>query len=164
MMFDNTVVPLSTAAEVSSHDDSIANIYSFIIIKRKDKNTKKTIIHSILIIITIIFALLASVYAVILDVNVQSMLARTAAGVFSNKLGTEVKIKTFYIRPDLRIHAEEVQINDKKQNPMIYLGKLDAKLSLRDLVEEMRVGSINVDDVLVYLVKYQDEYKVNISE
>ena len=92
------------------------------------------------------------------------MLARTAAAVFSNKLGTEVKIKTFYIRPDLRIHAEEVQINDKKQNPMIYLGKLDAKLSLRDLVEEMRVGSINIDDVLVYLVKYQDEYKVNISE
>ena len=35
---------------------------------------------------------------------------------------------------------------------------------ISDLVEEMRVGSINIDDVLVYLVKYQDEYKVNISE
>lgn len=30
MTFDNTVVPLSTAAEVSSHDDSMAKIYSFI--------------------------------------------------------------------------------------------------------------------------------------
>lgn len=92
------------------------------------------------------------------------MLARTAAAVFSNKLNAEVKIKTFYIKPDLRIHAEEVQINDTKQNPMIYLGKLDAKLSLRDMANEMRVRSINIDDILVNLVKYQDEYKVNISE
>lgn len=164
MMFDNTVVPLSTAAEVSSHDDSIANIYSFIIIKRKDKNTKKTIIHSILIIITIIFALLASVYAVILDVNVQSMLARTAAGVLSNKLDAEVKIKTFYIKPDLRIHAEEVQINDRKQNPMIYVGELDAKMSLRDLTDEWRVRRLNIDDLLINLVNYEDEYQMNISE
>ena len=100
----------------------------------------------------------------ILDVNVQSMLARTAAGVLSNKLGTEVKIKTFYIRPDLRIHAEEVQINDKMHYPMLYVGKLDAKLSIRDLANELRVKRINVDDILVNLVKYEDEYVMNISE
>lgn len=92
------------------------------------------------------------------------MLARAAAGVLSNKFDTEVKIKTFYIKPDLRIHAEEVQINDKNQNPMIYLGMLNAKLSLRDLANELRVKSVNIDDLLINLVKYEDEYQMNISE
>ena len=92
------------------------------------------------------------------------MLARTAAGVLSNHLDAEVKIRTFYIKPDLRIHAEEVQINDKKQNPMIYVGELDAKLSLRDLADELRVRRLNIDDLLINLVKYEDEYQMNISE
>ena len=103
-------------------------------------------------------------YAVILDVNVQSMLARTAAAVLSNSLETEVKIRTFYVKPDLRIHAEEVQINDKMQNPMIYVGKFDAKLSLRDLTTELRAKNVNIDDLLINLVKYEDDYNMNISE
>ena len=37
MMLDKTVVPLSTAAEVSSHDDSMDNIYSFIVINERTK-------------------------------------------------------------------------------------------------------------------------------
>ena len=163
-MLDNTVVPLSTAAEVSSHDDSMAKIYSFIIIIRKDKNTNKKIIHSILIIITIIFALIASIYAVILDVNVQSMLARSAAGFLSNQLDTEVKIKTFYIKPDLRIHAEEIQINDRKHLPMFYVGEFDAKLSLRNITDEYRIKDVIIDDVLFNLVKYENEYQTNLAE
>lgn len=111
-----------------------------------------------------IFALLASLYVVILDVNVQSMLARTAAGFLSDKLDTEVKIRTFYIKPDLRIHAEEVQINDKMHYPMLYVGYLDAKLSIRDLANELRVRNITIDDLLVNLVKYEDSYDMNISE
>ncbi len=92
------------------------------------------------------------------------MLARTVAGALSNKLDTEVKIRTFYIKPDLRIHAEEVQINDKMHYPMLYVGKFDAKLSLRDLANELRVKKMNVDDLLVNLVKYEDDYNMNISE
>ncbi len=92
------------------------------------------------------------------------MLARTAAAFLSDKLDTEVKIKTFYIKPDLRIHAEEVQINDKMHYPMLYVGTLNAKLSLRDLADELRVKNISIDDLLVNLVKYEDSYVMNISE
>ncbi|MBR5781274.1 MAG: translocation/assembly module TamB domain-containing protein [Bacteroidales bacterium] len=92
------------------------------------------------------------------------MLARTAAGVLSNKFDTEVKIKTFYIKQNFGIHAEEVQINDKKHYPMLYVGKLDVRLSLRDIAKELRVKKINIDDVLINLVKYEDEYVMNISE
>ena len=149
---------------MSSHDDSMAKIYSFISVKRKGKNTKKTIIHSILIIIAIIFALFASIYVVILDVNVQSMLARTAAGVLSDQFETEVKIKTFYIKPNFRIYAEEVQVNDKKHNPMFYVGKLNARLSIRDIAKEYRLRNLDVEDILVNVVKYEGDDVMNVSE
>ena len=100
----------------------------------------------------------------ILDVNVQSMLARTAAGVLSDKFETEVKIKTFYIKPDFSIYAEEVQFNDRKHQPMFYVGKVSAKLSLRDLTKELRVRNLEIDDLLVSLVKYEGEDSMNVSE
>lgn len=163
-MLDNTVVPLSTAADVSSHDDSMAKIYSFISVNRKDKNTKKTIIHNILIVVTIIFALLTSIYVFILDVNVQSMLARTVAGMLSDKYETEVKIKTFYIKPNFKVYAEDVQINDKKHYPMFYVGKLSAGISLRDILQELRIRNLHIDDVLVNIVKYEGDDLTNVAE
>lgn len=164
MMLDKTVVPLSTAADVSSHDDSMAKIYSFISVKRKDKDTKKKIIHSILIVITIVFALLASVCVVVLDGNVQSMLARTVAGFLSDQLGTEVKIKTFYISPNMDIHAEDVLFNDKYHNPLFAIGRLEAKLSLRDLASELRIREVHVKDMKGCIVKYEGETSTNIKD
>lgn len=41
MTFDKTVVPLRTAADVSSHDDSMAKMYSFIAIKECAKVQKR---------------------------------------------------------------------------------------------------------------------------
>lgn len=164
MMLDKTVVPLSTAADVSSHDDSIAKIYSFISIKRKDKDTKKKIIHSILIVITILFALLASVYVVILDRNVQSMLARTAAGFLSDKFDTEVKIKTFYISSKMDIYAEDVLLNDKYHNPMIMIGELKADVSPRDLINGLKIRKIYLKDVTGNIVKYENDALMNITE
>ena len=92
------------------------------------------------------------------------MLARTVAGVLSDNLGTDVKIKTFYIKPDLSIYAEEVQINDKVHYPMFYVGKLNAKLSLRDISNEFRLKHVNIDDLLVNIVKYEGDDMMNVSE
>lgn len=92
------------------------------------------------------------------------MLARTVAGFFSNKLDTEVKIKTFYIKPDLRIHADEVQINDKMHMPMIYVGSLDARFSLGDFSEEIRIKNLDIDDLLLSMMVYEDDYIMNIAE
>ena len=41
MTLDNTAVPFNTAADVSSHDDSMAKIYSFIIVKECAKVQKR---------------------------------------------------------------------------------------------------------------------------
>ena len=100
----------------------------------------------------------------VLDVNVQSMLARTAAGVLSDHFDTEVKIKTFYIKPNFSIYAEEIQVNDKKHNPMFYVGKMNAKLSIRDITKEYRLRNLDVEDILVNVVKYEGDDLMNISE
>ena len=92
------------------------------------------------------------------------MLARTAAGVLSDKFGTEVKIKTFYIKPNFRIYAEEVQFNDKNHLPMFYVGKMNARLSIRDIAKELRVRSLDVEDILVSIVKYEGDDRMNVSE
>ena len=92
------------------------------------------------------------------------MLARTAAGVLSNRFETEVKIKTFYIKPNFRVYAEEVQFNDKKHNPMFYVGKLNARLSIRDITRELRLRNLDIEDILVNVIKYEGEDMMNISE
>lgn len=92
------------------------------------------------------------------------MLARTAAGVLSDKFDTEVKIKTFYIKPNFSIYAEEVQINDKKHLPMFYVGKLNARLSIRDIAKELRVRNLGIDDLLVNIVKYEGDDLMNVAE
>ena len=92
------------------------------------------------------------------------MLARTAAGVLSDQFETEVKIKTFYIKPNFRIYAEEVQFNDKKHNPMFYVGKLNARLSIRDIAKELRLRNLEVEDLLVNVVKYEGDDMMNVSE
>ena len=85
------------------------------------------------------------------------MLARTAAGVLSDHFETEVKIKTFYIKPNFKIYAEEVQFNDKKHLPMFYVGKMNARLSLKDVAKELRFKSLDVEDLLVSVVKYEGD-------
>lgn len=92
------------------------------------------------------------------------MLARTVAGVLSDKFETEVKIRTFYIKPNFRIYAEEVQFNDKKHYPMFYVGKLDARFSIRDIVKELRVKNLEIDDLLINIVKYEGDDMMNVSE
>ncbi len=92
------------------------------------------------------------------------MLARTVAGVLSDKYETEVKIKTFYVKPNFTVYAEDVQMNDKKHLPMFYVGRLEVKFSVRDVAKELRVKSLAVDDLLVNIVKYEGDDLMNVAE
>lgn len=95
------------------------------------------------------------------------MFARSAAGLLSEMFGTEVRIKTFYIQPDLRIHAEDLQMNDKNNDTMFYVGTVNVKMSLRELKNvknEPKIKSISIDDFLVNIVRYENDDKSNIAE
>ena len=128
------------------------------------KGTKKNIIHGILIIFVIIFALMASIVAAFRDVTVQSMIARSLAGTLSEKLNTTVKIKTFYITEKLVVCIEDMQINDLEGYPMFMIGRLDAKVSPLISTNDIRIRDIYFKDVLGRIVKYEGEKKLNIME
>ena len=128
------------------------------------KGTKKNIIHGILIIIVIIFALIASLVAAFRDITVQSMIARSVAGELAQRLNADVKIKTFYITEKLEICLEDVQINDIYGYPLFMIGKMDARISPTVDADELRFKEIYLKDVLGRLVKYEDCKKLNVRE
>lgn len=128
------------------------------------KGTKNKIIHGILIILVIIFAVLASVTAALRDVTVQCMIARSAAAELSKKLNADVRIKTFYITNDGRICIENVQINDLYGFPLFKVGNLDAKLSPSILSGELKLKDIVLKNVLGNIVKYEGDEKLNVTE
>ena len=92
------------------------------------------------------------------------MLARSGAGLLSNMFDTEVRIRTFYIKPDLRIHADDIQMNDKKNDTMFYIGTLNGKMSFRELNKKPRIKNINIDDLIVNVVRYENDQNSNIAE
>ncbi len=128
------------------------------------KGTKKNIIHGILIIFVIIFALMASLIAAFRDITVQSMIARSLAGELSEKLETDVKIRTFYITEKLTICMEDVVFNDLDGYPMFRIGSLDARFYPIMMFDDIKIREIYMKDVLGRIVKYENNEKLNINE
>jgi len=128
------------------------------------KGTKKKVIHGILIIFVIIFALLASLLAAFRDVTLQSMVARSLAGELSKRLNTDVKIRTFYITKNFMICVEDVQINDLEGYPLFEIGKMTAKLSPMMSLNDIKIREIYFSDVLGRIVKYEGNTSINTKE
>ena len=128
------------------------------------KGTKKNIIHGILIIFVIIFALMASLIAAFRDTTVQTIIARSLAGTLSKKLDTDVKIRTFYITTSLAVCIEDVQVNDLEGYPMFEIGRVNAKISPIMSLNDIHIKSIRLENVLGRLVKYEDNEALNINE
>ena len=128
------------------------------------KGTKKNIIHGILIIIVIIFALMASLIAAFRDVTVQSMIARSLAGEMSEKLNADVKIRTFFITDNFGVRIEDVVVNDLDGYPMFLIGIMDAKFSPMIMFNDIIIKDVYFKDVLGRIVKYEDSDALNINE
>lgn len=128
------------------------------------KGTKKNIIHGILIIFVIIFALMASLIAAFRDLTVQSMIARSIAGELASKLETNVKIRTFYITEKMTVRMEDVVFDDLDGYPMFQIGILDAKFYPLLMRDDVRIKEVYMKDVLGRIVKYEGNNRINITE
>lgn len=104
-----------------------------------------------------------SFYVAVRDVNVQSMLARTAASYLSKRLGTEVYINTFYLAPDFSVYLKDVQLNDFEHYPMFKVGVFDAKTDISGF-PKIDFDGIFLQDVLVNVVKYDGNETFNVNE
>lgn len=110
-----------------------------------------------------LLALIASLYAAIRDVTVQSMIARSAAGFASQMLGTEVKLKTFYVTPDLEIHVNGMQIKDLEDYPMFEIGELRIKLAISE-ERRLKFKDVYLNDALGNIVTYEGDNMSNLAE
>lgn len=105
-----------------------------------------------------------SIYVVLIDANVQDMLARTMAGVLTNKFGTEVKIKALHLTPDAGVEAEDVLINDKNDNVLFQVGEFKIALGLTDNADAIKVRELRIDDFFVQIINYEDHTSSNLAE
>lgn len=64
----------------------------------------------------------------------------------------------------MKIHAEDVLLNDKYHNTLFEIQNLDAKLSLRDLANELRIREIYLKDVTANIVKYENDKGMNVTD
>ena len=128
------------------------------------KGTKKNIIHGILIIIVVIFALMASVIAAFRDLTVQSMIARSIAGELSERFNAHVKIRTFYVTEKLEVRIEDMQVDDLVGLPMFFIGDMTAKFSPMIMFNDIVIKDLYMKDVLGRLVKYEDAEKLNVND
>lgn len=131
--------------------------------RKSTKNKLTKAIHVILIILTVFIALIASLYAAIRDVTVQSLIVRSAAGFASKMFNTEVKIKTFYITPNFEVHLNGLQIKDLEEYPMFEIGEFRTKLALGDNMG-LRLREVYLKDALANLVTYEGNEMSNLAE
>jgi len=132
--------------------------------RKSTKNKLTKAYHGILIILTVIFALIASLYAAIRDVSVQSIIVRSAAGFVSKSLNTDVKINTFYVTPNLEIHLNGLQINDLDKYPMLKIDEFETELALNFNLKNLRIRKINLTNAYFRLVTYEGNELSNLKE
>lgn len=132
--------------------------------RKSTKNKLTKAIHGVLIIFTVILALLASLYAAIRDVSVQSIIARSAAGFVSKSFNTDVKINTFYVTPDLELHFSDLQINDLEQYPMLKIDEFKTSIAFDFPFDKIRLKEVFLKNAMFKLVTYEGNEMSNLAE
>ena len=132
--------------------------------RKSTKNKLTKAFHGVLIIFTVISALIASLYAALRDVSVQSIIARSAADFVSKSLKTDVKINTFYITPDLELHLNGLQINDLEQYPMLKIDEFKTSLAMKFPFDQIRFEEVYLKNALCKIVTYEGNEMSNLAE
>lgn len=132
--------------------------------RKSTKNKLTKAFHGVLIIFTVILALLASLYAAIRDVSVQSIIARSAAGFVSKSFNTDVKINTFYVTPDLELHFSDLQINDLEQYPMLKIDEFKTSIAFNFTFDRIRLKEVFLKNAMFKLVTYDGNEMSNLAE
>lgn len=149
---------------MSSHDDSMPKINSFIGLNLEGKIIKKKIFHSILILLTVVLAVIMSLFVAIQDPIIQKFAVRFAGGYLSEKTGADIKVGRLAVTPDFRVLIDDVMVKDLKSNNLVALGSLRAKIFMVDLLEgEIHLGNVELRDVEANLITYAGEDKMNFA-
>lgn len=112
----------------------------------------------------VLLGLLASIFTAIRDHSVQNFVARTAAGILSEKTGTDVQIGSFFFDHSMTLHLKNVKVFDTQQNPLILADNIGAQLLWTDFSKELHVKKVDLENISFELVKYDGDKKLNIYQ
>ena len=126
----------------------------------KNKVIKKVL--KIVLSIVLLLLLTASILVLLFQYKpVQTWAAKKATGYLSEKLGTEVNVKSLYIKPFTSVVLEGFYVLDKQRDTLVRTPKLTVELngfSLFNSISEHKLDFklIQLDNGSVYLKKQKD--------
>ena len=131
---------------------------------KKGKIIKKSISNVITLFFVIIISVPIALFSIAIDPQIQTISARFAASFLSNEFQTKVSIERLSISPFLDLNLNEVYVEDKHNDTLIYAGQLNARianpLKRRDKIQ---VNEVSAKNAVVKLHKYPGDTSFNIN-
>lgn len=130
----------------------------------KTENTIRRFLKILAWFFGVLFALLITAYFLLQLPAVQTYIAQKAAGWFSNKIGATVEIKGVNIQFFDTIILEGVYVEDKKQDTLLYAGRLYVGITDFSTSDSwVNLSKITLSDARIGLRKYPDEKGLNFQ-
>ena len=117
-----------------------------------------------MILITVLLAIIVSVFVAIQDPIIQKFAVRFAGGFLSEKTGADIKVGRLAVTPDLRIFIDDVTVKDLKQNDLAKIDALRTKINIGDLLEgKIHLEKVELRNTVANLIQYEGEDKLNFA-
>jgi len=179
-MLESTVLPLSTAADVSSQLLSMANISrpllagllptfansdaGFMQAKgTRARRVKKVAGYSALGIFTFSLIILTAAYLIFRSAQVQTRLTQALASVLSDQLATRVEVGGVDVDFPNYLVIEQLYVEDLHTDTLAFIDRLSLGLKGYSITKRhVRLGRVRLEDVSFFLRKYKGEDELNL--
>lgn len=124
----------------------------------------KKILFFALKILAILFVVDILLVALFFIPPIQNAIVSKVCSTVSEKWGADLKIKSIYLSPLLKLHFNELSINDLRDREMITVAKAKARVKSFDLSPfQLNFQKVELEDADVMLTKYRGDSSVNIA-
>ena len=114
--------------------------------------------------LTVVFAIVMTLFVAIQDPIVQRFAVRFAGGYLSEKTGAEIKVGRIIVTPDLRVFIRDVSVKDLNSNTLADIGALRTKIIVTDLLDgKIHLGKVDLHNAEINLIKYEGTNDFNFK-
>jgi len=129
--------------------------------KKVHKNIKKKLSEGLLLAVVAISAFLISTYVSLRDPFIQTFAARLATSWVSNKLGTAITLKGFYISADLSVELHGLLVYDHHDSLLLQTQKLKLQPARYQFGKGLSLRKIELHDPVIRFICYNGEDDFN---
>ena len=115
-----------------------------------------------MIVITVLIAIVVTLFVGIQDPIIQKFAVRFAGGYLSEKTGADIKIGGLAVTPDFQVYLDDVDVKDLRGNDLAKIEKLRAKIYVGELLEgHIHLGRVALRNADVNMIQYEGEEGFN---